>query len=246
MSDERSQEEPIEGSVKETGTARTELIRVAPKLAVIFLVILIILIFRADLSDLLGRTTKIGYGGFSVEAANVTLEKAGRVNPGGARVPPMSDAERERIIGRYTRLAGTIAPARILWVDDEPVNNSPIVDFLEVTIARVDVARSTDEARLRLQERSYEVVVSDFNRVNDPTQQNGDAGAPIAVGAGAALANIAAEFCGTRTILFSSVGSEGPAPAHVFAQTNRTYDLLSAIANVLESGRDPNCTPSGR
>jgi len=247
MAEKRAQDGANNRIGEELETNRAQWIAVAPKLAVVALVMITVLIFHSNISDLLNRTTKVGYAGFSIETADVTLRRAGRVTPPGVNVPPMSDAERQRIIQRYAHLAEMISSSRILWVDDNPRPNSSIVDFLEITIGRVDIARSTSEAALRLEEKSYDVVISDFSREADPTQQNGPRpGSPPVLGAGVELANrVAADFCGTRVILFSSVGPEQRSPAHVFAQTNRTYDLLTAVANALESGRDPGCNAAG-
>lgn len=53
---------------------------------------------------------------------------------------------------------------RMLWVDDRPKNNSFLIAALEERGARVDTAKSTDEALKKLKDFRYEVVISDMAR----------------------------------------------------------------------------------
>ena len=53
---------------------------------------------------------------------------------------------------------------RILWVDDNPKNNSVLIASLQERGVRVDTALSTDEALTRLGQQPYDVVISDMQR----------------------------------------------------------------------------------
>ncbi|MCX5645698.1 MAG: response regulator [Phycisphaerae bacterium] len=53
---------------------------------------------------------------------------------------------------------------RILWVDDNPKNNSFLVESLEERGARVDIALSTDEALTKSKKLSYDIILSDMGR----------------------------------------------------------------------------------
>ncbi len=53
---------------------------------------------------------------------------------------------------------------RILWVDDNPKNNSFIVASLEERGARVDTALSTTEAIAKFKKLRYDIVLSDMGR----------------------------------------------------------------------------------
>ncbi len=53
---------------------------------------------------------------------------------------------------------------RILWVDDNPRNNSLIAAAIEERGARVDIALSTDEALTKFKRETYDIVLSDMGR----------------------------------------------------------------------------------
>ena len=67
------------------------------------------------------------------------------------------------------------APNSVLWVDDYPENNALIVDQLQRSGIRVDLARSTREGVGLLGQRRYGAVLSDMGRFEDG-QQVSDAG----------------------------------------------------------------------
>jgi len=50
------------------------------------------------------------------------------------------------VVDRLQRNADLIASARILWVDDHPENNTPIVELLRLYGAAVETPRSNHEA----------------------------------------------------------------------------------------------------
>ena len=55
-------------------------------------------------------------------------------------------------------------PTRVLWVDDNPRNNSLLAATLEERGAKVDIALSTDEGLARFKKQAYDVVLSDMGR----------------------------------------------------------------------------------
>lgn len=58
-------------------------------------------------------------------------------------------------------------PKKILWVDDNPRNNSMIVASLEERGMRVDIALNTEEAISKIQRSAYDIVISDMGRPGD-------------------------------------------------------------------------------
>jgi CheY-like chemotaxis protein len=54
--------------------------------------------------------------------------------------------------------------SRILWVDDEPRNNSLLAAALEERGTRVEIALSTDEALKKFTKQSFDAVISDMGR----------------------------------------------------------------------------------
>lgn len=71
---------------------------------------------------------------------------------------PQDDSYQERIYGR-----------RILWVDDNPANNSYQVELLTSFGARVEQVRTTEEALSSIKSgRKYDLLISDMNRHKNP------------------------------------------------------------------------------
>ncbi len=66
-------------------------------------------------------------------------------------------------------------PNSVLWVDDFPENNAIVLDQLQRSGVRVDLARSTREALGFLGQRHYGAVLSDMGRYEDGAQVS-DAG----------------------------------------------------------------------
>ncbi len=58
-------------------------------------------------------------------------------------------------------------PYRLLWVDDNPKNNSYFLQLLSNAGVQVDLARSTEEALSKLREKRYRAIVSDMGRKED-------------------------------------------------------------------------------
>jgi CheY-like chemotaxis protein len=67
------------------------------------------------------------------------------------------------------------APNSVLWVDDFPENNAIVLDQLQRSGVRVDLAKSTREALGFLGQRHYGAVLSDMGRYEDGAQVS-DAG----------------------------------------------------------------------
>jgi CheY-like chemotaxis protein len=66
----------------------------------------------------------------------------------------------------------------ILWVDDNPKNNSYFIELLQKRGYRVDLAVSTAEGLKRASENSYRVILSDMGRSEDD-KFNEDAGVDL-------------------------------------------------------------------
>jgi len=56
------------------------------------------------------------------------------------------------------------SPASILWVDDNPKNNSYFVQQLSDSGIRVDIALSTEDGIKRLERNKYRMIISDMGR----------------------------------------------------------------------------------
>lgn len=219
-----------------------ELIRAAPKLILIVGGFLVAALLANQIADFAGRTTKVGIGPLSLEA-EAKLENVNEARTGkDVKRPPLSEADQDRILARYKALADKLPRARLLWVDDEPGNNAPIVDFLDEIGAHVDIVRSYDEALAKLQERSYDTVVSDYSRPADAVEVQAQTEQAQFWGSGAQLARAAYELsCRRVVILFSTAGPDLPVPPYVFAQTNDPAALLNYVADMIDRQDDQRC-----
>jgi CheY-like chemotaxis protein len=144
-----------------------------------------------------------------------------------------SSNEIKTLTEHYSHVLGGGKRANVLSVDDEPRNNKQMVDFLDVVGVTVVFARSYGEAVLRLEERSFDVVVSDWSRPDDDVGKKAVAAKDQFWGSGAQLGRLLANSgCGRKVILFSSGSTEAmPIPPGVAAQTNNRYQLLLEIAD---------------
>jgi CheY-like chemotaxis protein len=61
------------------------------------------------------------------------------------------------------------SPGAVLWVDDEPKNNSYFIERLDELGASVDLALSTAQALKLLARKRYDLILSDMGRVENGT-----------------------------------------------------------------------------
>lgn len=213
-----------------------ELIKASPRLLLGLLVVLVVLWLGEPIAALLDRSTKIGIGPVSVEAAQATLRKAKVSKETAAQ---FDQAQVEKLTQLYTDTLEITPKPHLLWVDDQPANNRELVDFLELMGVSVQVARSTQEALLRMEERSYQALVSDYSRPGDPSEQPEGSGPDW--GAGARLADVLQKrSCGRKVLLFSSGSTDDRSiPPGVRSATDNFYELLVDLAYALREPGPP-------
>ncbi|MEA3065092.1 MAG: hypothetical protein QOJ27_1538, partial [Sphingomonadales bacterium] len=191
--------------------------------------------FYKPLAGLLDRSTKIGLGPISLEAAQKKLEEVRVDNNSKAY---FSAEEINEHTARFSKVLSDRRHANLLWVDDDPEQNKVFVDFLELFGIKVVVARSLPEAVDRLQERSFSAVVTDWDRRGDPAQQKARAdGEKRFWGAGARLGLVFANSkCERNVMIFSWESTPDKAiPPGVAIATNDYNVLLRTIANMIET-----------
>ena len=136
---------------------------------------------------------------------------------------------------RAHQLRRILRGARLLWVDDNPDNNQPMVDLLHRFRVVVDTAMSTSEALTLARRHRYDVVVSDIAR-----EGNKRAGLEM-------RAQMEQENTSRWTIFYvekldtaTLPGGKWPhpiVPPGGFAITNRPDHLLHSILDALERDR---------
>lgn len=98
-----------------------------------------------------------------MQAKLADLEKRIAQAPGALLQSPAQAEEEE------ARQVAARAGKRVLWVDDNPKNNSYLVASLEDRGVRVDTALSTDEALRMFEATSYDSVITDMGRPEGKT-----------------------------------------------------------------------------
>lgn len=107
--------------------------------------------FPEEVRDMLSRTesVEITRRGFAWKMFREAVREKEKREP-----------RREEIEANLNRISG----GRILWVDDNPVNNRLEVQALRASGIDIDIAISNDEAIDYAAERDYDLVLSDIGR----------------------------------------------------------------------------------
>jgi CheY-like chemotaxis protein len=202
---------------------------------------LAIFILRGLLARNHGPLTKLGLGpsGVTFEFAEAKLDEAvSRSDEDAKHV--VGDSAKRSVIRRMQRNSALLGRARILWVDDHPENNGPIVELLHRFGASVDTPRSNPDALRLLRANRYDVVISDVGRDDE---------GPGSDLKGVDLADAVVSSSGLRILLFTARFNPATFPGatdaerlalvkrmhrSVFATTNRMDEVLHYVLDMLE------------
>lgn len=143
------------------------LAKVLPSIAIL----VIVLMFRGELSEFLKSSSNVDIFGFKIEKPKFdqALQDAAKQS-GSAR-------ESWRVWGDSTfRKLKLAAPQlrglRILWVDDHPENNFPLRRLLGDAGVQITVAMSNAEGIDTARRKDFDIVISDYAR-DPPLSENG-------------------------------------------------------------------------
>lgn len=130
-------------------------------------VLLSLLLYRRDISDAIRRlkslATPAGNAEFA-EAAGALLDEAAATTK-----TVVSAGSKRGVLRRLEHAADVLKGGRLLWVDDHPEGNASLIQLFRAAGMEVDTALSTAEALSRLRMRSYDVILSDNGRQQDPS-----------------------------------------------------------------------------
>jgi CheY-like chemotaxis protein len=175
----------------------------------------------------------------TVEFAEAKLNEAVQRSDEQTRQAVGAAAKRS-VIDRLQRNSDLLHRARILWADDHPEYNLPIVELLRRYGASVDTPRSNEEALRLLRANRYDVVISDVARDNE---------GPGSDLKGVELAEEVFKGWRIRPLLFTGRFNPVTLPGRtdaerlelverlrrsVFATTNRMDEVLHYVLDVLE------------
>lgn len=204
----------------------------------LLLLILAAVNFRA-VGRLIDKTTGVKGLGFELSfAAQKELKQATRAGDsvrlkktvGGPEVPvTVSPDDQQRAVRRAAEAAPALKDRRILWLDDQPANNSHEVAALRALGLQV-IERSTNEQALgQLATGSDEIhmIISDIGRV--------DNNAPD----GLEFLSTYRQSGGMLPVVFyiTEVDPERPLPAGASGLTNRPDELIHLIIDAMERVR---------
>jgi CheY-like chemotaxis protein len=200
----------------------TELVRVIPTVLWIGLIATVAVLLRRPIRDqLLPRLGGVKAFGVELTFLQESLDQAAAKAPVNVSVE-----DRSQVMRRAQRIRDVLQGARILWVDENPLNNLPERRSLQSMGIHVDVATDAEEAFALLSANGYDALISEMEHggVEDWGRQF--------------LAEIRKRQIHTWTVfyLLDFDPSRG-IPGHAFGMTNRPDHLLHYIMDILERER---------
>lgn len=167
--------------------------------------------------DAFTRTSKIGFAGIEIELRS-EIEKAAT-----ERKIPLPFKSIDRISERLERLRHLVAGTRILWIDDNPHNNTIEISVLHNLGATIDLATNNNAAQQHLNNGVYDLVLSDMARGGDD-----EAGLKF-------LPQIKDSLLSPPIIFY--VGKQIPVTQDAFGITVRPDELFHLILDAFERRR---------
>ncbi|WUD78372.1 response regulator [Streptomyces sp. NBC_00510] len=108
------------------------------------------------------RLTSLRALGVEIELAGELLDRAQDESQ-----TTVTATARRMALGRLEHAADLLRGGKVLWVDDRPEGNVPLVELFRSVGMQVDLALSTDEAVPLFRRKPYDVIISDFSRDGD-------------------------------------------------------------------------------
>lgn len=180
----------------------------------LFLAFLLWRVGGKALRDVVSRVTGVKLAGVRIEIESAVESAA------SARKVSVSPHAKRTVAERLRLAQPRLATTRFLWIDDNPIGNSAELTILRDLGATIDLARSNDQARERLDAAVYDIVLTDIKR--GPQGDEGIEFLPTA--AGAIL---------EPAIIFYVAESKGK-PEKAFGIATRPDELMNLIADALE------------
>ena len=204
-------------------TVTVEVIKAVPAVLWVAFAALVYFTLRGALIPQLGRLNSVKTPVLELGFAVQLLDEAAAKSEAGT---PASASERRAAVSRLQHAAEILREGHILWVDDNPESNMPLIRLFRQLGMIVDTPRSTDEALSNLQRRSYDLVLSDMRR---DTEQPAET-------AGITLIE-ALERRGIHLpVVIVSAGFDPRLGVHpgIFAHTNAVDDLVHYVIDLME------------
>jgi CheY-like chemotaxis protein len=108
------------------------------------------------------RLTAVRALGVEVELAAELLDRAQEESRA-----TVTATARRTALGRLEHAADVLRGGKMLWVDDRPEGNVPLVELFRTAGMHIDAALSTEEATPLFRRRPYDIIISDLDRDGD-------------------------------------------------------------------------------
>jgi CheY-like chemotaxis protein len=195
------------------------IIEIAPQLLWVGIAIaFLVAIGPAGLRAALARVSKLSLAGLEIELASKVEEAFVR------KKLTASLGDRQRIARRLDRSSALFNGARLLWIDDNPQDNSVEFEILRELGTIIDLATTDAMARDQITRAVYDVLLTDMTRGHDH----------------AAGKNLITELEKAQLkppIIFYVRASRHTKPEKAFGLTTRPDELFHLITDALERQR---------
>lgn len=202
-----------------TPEAVIELIKIIPGILwFVLVVILVARLYEPIKKELLPHLSELKVFGVEATFIREELEKATKNQETG-----ISQEARSRVERRLHRDIPLLRKMRVLWVDDNPINNISEMTILLSVGVHIDVVTSTEEALSRLSANDYDLVISDIAR-----DGVSDEGLRF-------LSQVRSRQLHRPIVFYAGVIDwDRGTPPYAFGITNRVDDLLHYVMDVAE------------
>lgn len=182
------------------------------------LVIGVLAAYRHQLGDLVQRTRSVSTTAVTVEFATELLDEAGSKHG-----EPTTAENRRGTARRLEHAARYLKDDRILWVDDYPQNNASLTKLFRKFGMNVDTALSSEEALAKLRSGSYDLLITDMGRGDDPNAGN------------TLLNELSLRNINLSALVFSTASRIQEGVDHrAFAATPSTDELVHYVIDLME------------
>jgi CheY-like chemotaxis protein len=219
-----------------------EALRLLATSLVLLGLIFLVVVYREQIGRKIDQITEFAYG-----SAKLSFAERVEILKRSARTGVVvTDEQIAAALRRADKHIGDLRGFRVLWVNDKPQEDRTLRDLLENYDVRSDVVRTSRDAVSRLEETTYDLLISDFTRPSDTiplddNQSNGIHAPPAGSapassgsdGAGPRLARYISGRSGVRVPIVLYSGRDiDPPPAGTRLATNRPDRLLNEVIDV--------------
>jgi CheY-like chemotaxis protein len=204
-------------------TVLIEAIKTVPGILWVIFAVIAFIALRGTILAKLGQAATFKASGVEFTFAERLLDEAAAKAETG---PPPSAADRRAAVSRLEHAVDILNGGRILWVDDNPDWNRPLIDLFRQLKMTVDIARSTSEALPLARSRPYDLVITDMRR---DTEQ------PAAT-AGITLIDKLRDYGVQAPIIVFAAGFDPNLGVHpaIFAYTVGADGLIHYVIDIME------------